>query len=112
MLAELAHEPYAAVSETHSAVVFFAGDRAYKLKKPVSLGFLDFSTPEARAAACQRETELNRRFAPDVYLGSRGYATRPGGYATTWLRCAGCRPAGGFLPSSGQASRSAPRSAR
>jgi hypothetical protein len=69
MLAELADEPYAAVSETHSAVVFFAGDRAYKLKKPVSLGFLDFSTPEARAAACQRETELNRRFAPDVYLG-------------------------------------------
>lgn len=69
MPAELAHEPYAAVSETHSAVVFFAGDRAYKLKKPVSLGFLDFSTPEARAAACQREAELNRRFAPDVYLG-------------------------------------------
>ena len=67
--AELAYEPYAGVSETHSAVVFFAGDRAYKLKKPVSLGFLDFSTPEARAAACWRETELNRRFAPDVYLG-------------------------------------------
>src|ERR1019366_3249110 len=69
MLAQLADEPYAAVSETHSAVVFFAGDRAYKLKKPVSLGFVDFSTPEARAAACQRETELNRRFASDVYLG-------------------------------------------
>jgi len=62
-------EPYADVSETHSAVVFFVGDRAYKLKKPVNLGFLDFSTPEARAAACQREAELNRRFAPDVYLG-------------------------------------------
>jgi uncharacterized protein len=45
MPAELADEPYAAVSETHSAVVFFAGDRAYKLKKPVNLGFLDFSTP-------------------------------------------------------------------
>jgi aminoglycoside phosphotransferase family enzyme/predicted kinase len=59
----------AAVSETHSAVVFFAGDRAYKLKKPVNLGFLDFSTPQAREAACHRETELNRRFAPDVYLG-------------------------------------------
>jgi aminoglycoside phosphotransferase family enzyme/predicted kinase len=59
----------AAVSETHSAVVFFTGDRAYKLKKPVDLGFLDFSTPEAREAACHRETELNRRFAPDVYLG-------------------------------------------
>ena len=69
MLAQPAHEPYAGVSETHSAVVFFAGDKAYKLKKPVSLGFLDFSTPEARAAACRRETELNRRFAPDVYLG-------------------------------------------
>ncbi len=69
MPTELAHEPYADISETHSAVVFFAGDRAYKLKKPVNLGFLDFRTPEARAAACQREIELNRRFAPDVYLG-------------------------------------------
>jgi aminoglycoside phosphotransferase family enzyme len=67
--AQHVHEPYADVSETHSAVVFFAGDRAYKLKKSVSLGFLDFSSPEARAAACQREIELNRRFAPDVYLG-------------------------------------------
>ena len=62
-------EPFADVSETHSAVVFFAGDRAYKLKKPVGLGFLDFRTPQARAAACRREAELNRRFAPDVYLG-------------------------------------------
>jgi len=62
-------EPYADVAETHSAVVFFAGDRAYKLKKPVHTGFLDFSTAQARAAACQRETVLNRRFAPDVYLG-------------------------------------------
>jgi uncharacterized protein len=61
--------PFAGVSETHSAVVFFAGDRAYKLKKPVSLGFLDFSTPAAREAVCHREVELNRRFAPDVYLG-------------------------------------------
>ena len=69
MLAQLVHEPYVDVSEAHSAVVFFVGDRAYKLKKPVNLGFLDFSTPEARAAACQREAELNRRFAPDVYLG-------------------------------------------
>jgi aminoglycoside phosphotransferase family enzyme len=50
-------------------MVFFTGDRAYKLKKPVDLGFLDFSTPAAREAACHRKTELNRRFAPDVYLG-------------------------------------------
>ena len=62
-------EPYADVAETHSAVVFFAGDRAYKLKKPVNLGFLDFTTRKARAAACAREVELNRGFAPDVYLG-------------------------------------------
>jgi len=64
-----AREPYADVAETHSAVVYFAGDRAYKLKKPVNLGFLDFTSSQARAAACARETELNRRYAPDVYLG-------------------------------------------
>ena len=61
--------PYADIRQTHSAVVFFVGDRAYKLKRPVNLGFLDFSTINARDAACQREIELNRRFAPDVYLG-------------------------------------------
>ena len=60
---------YAGVAETHSACVFFVGDRAYKLKKPVNLGFLDFTSLAARTAACQRELELNRRFAPDVYLG-------------------------------------------
>lgn len=56
-------------AETHSGVVFFFGDRAYKVKKPVDLGFLDFRTLEARRAACHREVELNRRLAPDVYLG-------------------------------------------
>ncbi|MGW2182296.1 bifunctional aminoglycoside phosphotransferase/ATP-binding protein [Streptomyces sp. NPDC001732] len=55
--------------ETHTAVVFFVGDRAYKLKKPVDLTFLDYSTVEARRTACEREVALNRRFAPDVYLG-------------------------------------------
>lgn len=59
----------AAVSETHSGAVFFVGDRAYKLKKPVNLGFLDFSTRELRERACHQEVRLNRRFAPDVYLG-------------------------------------------
>lgn len=66
---ELAPETYADAVETHSAVVYFAGDRAYKMKKPVNLGFLDFSSREARAEACAREVELNRRYAPDVYLG-------------------------------------------
>ena len=41
--ADWSAEPWAHVAETHSAVVFFVGDRACKLKKPVSLGFLDFS---------------------------------------------------------------------
>jgi len=59
----------AGVAETHAAVVVFVGDRAYKLKKPVDLGFLDFRDRAARAAACHREVELNRRLAPDVYLG-------------------------------------------
>ncbi|MCW7943074.1 gluconate kinase [Streptomyces hygroscopicus] len=59
----------AEVRETHTAIVFFAGDRAYKVKKPVDLGFLDYSTVAARRAACERELALNRRFAPDVYLG-------------------------------------------
>jgi len=62
-------EPFAAAAETHTAAVYFAGDRAYKLKKPIRTGFLDFSTTTSRAQACHRETELNRRFAPDVYLG-------------------------------------------
>ncbi len=61
--------PRAQVCETHTAIVFFAGDRAYKLKKPVDLGFLDYTTVVARRAACEREVALNRRFAPDVYLG-------------------------------------------
>jgi len=69
MDSELTQEPYATVAETPSAVVYFAGDRAYKLKKPVDLGFLDFRARQAREAACKRETELNRRFAADVYLG-------------------------------------------
>ncbi|HVX17417.1 MAG TPA: AAA family ATPase [Acidimicrobiales bacterium] len=57
------------MTETHSGVVFFVGDRAYKLKKPVQFGFLDFRSREAREAVCHREVELNRRLAPDVYLG-------------------------------------------
>ena len=61
--------PYAEVRETHSAVVFLVGDRAFKVKKPVDLGFLDFSSPTKRLRACQSELALNRRLAPDVYLG-------------------------------------------
>ncbi|MFD7611626.1 AAA family ATPase [Streptomyces sp. NPDC059828] len=55
--------------ETHTAIVFFVGDRAYKVKKPVDLSFLDYTTVAARRVACEREVALNRRFSPDVYLG-------------------------------------------
>ncbi|GAB3829175.1 AAA family ATPase [Dactylosporangium cerinum] len=63
------NEPFAVVHETHSAVLFLVGDRAYKLKKPVDLGFLNFTSREQRLAVCRREVELNRRIAADVYLG-------------------------------------------
>lgn len=55
--------------ETHMSWVFLAGSRVYKLKKPVRFPYLDFSTPDRRAAACRAEDRLNRRLAPDVYLG-------------------------------------------
>ena len=59
----------AAVRETHVSTVLFLGDRAYKVKKPVVLDFVDLSTPELRREQCEREVALNRRLAPDVYLG-------------------------------------------
>ncbi len=62
-------ERHAVVAETHLSVVLLTGDRALKLPKPVRLPFVDQSTPERRDAACRREVELNRRLAPDVYLG-------------------------------------------
>jgi len=57
------------VVETHISSLFFVGDRVYKRKKPVRNGFLDFTTVESRRIACRREVELNRRLAPDIYLG-------------------------------------------
>ncbi|MGP3934072.1 bifunctional aminoglycoside phosphotransferase/ATP-binding protein [Nonomuraea sp. KM88] len=69
---------FATTKETHTAVVFLLGEHAYKLKKPVNLGFLDFGTLRAREAACRREVELNRRLAPDVYEGV-AHVTGPDG---------------------------------
>src|SRR5215207_5395770 len=57
------------VRQTHISAVFLAGPFAYKVKKPVRLPFVDFSTPEARRRFCEEEMRLNRRLAPDVYLG-------------------------------------------
>lgn len=59
----------AEIRETHLSTVHLTADRAYKTKKPVSLGFVDYSTRALRRAACEAEVALNRRLAPDVYLG-------------------------------------------
>lgn len=59
-----------AAVETHMAWVFLAGDRAYKMKKPVRYPFLDFSSLEARRYDCEEEVRLNRRLSPDIYLGT------------------------------------------
>ncbi|MGZ3624256.1 MAG: bifunctional aminoglycoside phosphotransferase/ATP-binding protein [Ktedonobacteraceae bacterium] len=57
------------VIQTHASAVVLAGERAYKLKKPKNLGFLDYSTPILRRHFCIQESLLNRRLAPKVYLG-------------------------------------------
>ena len=54
--------------ETHISWVFLTGDYVYKVKKPVNLGFLDFTSLERRRHFCQEEVRLNRRFAPALYL--------------------------------------------
>jgi aminoglycoside phosphotransferase family enzyme/predicted kinase len=55
--------------ETHISHLFLCGDRVWKLKRAIRLNFLDFSTADRRRATCEREVALNRRTAPDIYLG-------------------------------------------
>lgn len=55
--------------DTHSASVFLAGTRAYKMKRAVRYSFLDFSTLERRRQSCEAEVRLNRRTAARLYLG-------------------------------------------
>jgi len=55
--------------ETHISHVLLSGEYAYKIKKPLDLGFLDFSTLDKRRHVCQEEVRLNRRLAPAFYLG-------------------------------------------
>lgn len=78
--------------ETHMSWVFLAGDRVYKLKKPVRFAYLDFSTLARREAACRAELKLNRRLAADVYLKiaplvwtPRGFAIGGEGETVDWL---------------------------
>jgi len=57
--------------ETHISIVWLAGDRAFKLKRAVRFDYVDFSTVALRRAACEAEMRLNRRTAPDLYVGVR-----------------------------------------
>lgn len=54
--------------ETHGAIVFLAGDYAYKVKRAVRFPFMDFSSLEKRRVACEHEIEVNRANAPEIYL--------------------------------------------
>ena len=56
------------ILETHISWVILTGSYAYKIKKPVNLGFLDFTTLASRRHYCEEEVRLNRRLAPDLYL--------------------------------------------
>jgi aminoglycoside phosphotransferase family enzyme len=56
------------IIETHISCIALAGPYAYKIKKPVALGFLDFTQLSERKRFCSEELRLNRRFAPDLYL--------------------------------------------
>lgn len=77
-----------ALLQTHVSYVFLTGEFVYKLKKPVNFGFLDYSTPEKRRDCCDRELELNRRSAADLYLevvaiAPNGSANDPESFALT-----------------------------
>jgi hypothetical protein len=72
--------------QTHISWVFIASPFVFKVKKPVNLGFLDFSTLEKRHYFCQREIELNRRLSPEIYLDAvpiyethSGFSFQPAG---------------------------------
>ena len=65
--------------QTQMSFVFLAGDYVYKVKKPVNLGYLDYTSLAKRQFYCQREVELNRRLCPDAYLGVLPIVKNEGG---------------------------------
>ena len=83
-MADDAHAPrsplHPQIVETHTGLVVLIGELAYKVKKPVTTDFLDFSTIDAREQACAHEVALNRRLAPASYLGV-GHFSSPQGQA-------------------------------
>jgi aminoglycoside phosphotransferase family enzyme len=90
--AYVGHVPDIVRRETHMSWVFMAGDRVYKLKKPVRFPYLDFSTLARRETACRAELSLNRRLAPDVYIdvlplvmSDAGLAIGGAGITVDWM---------------------------
>ncbi len=69
MVTALARVLHAELIETHISWVLLAGDTAWKIKKPVTLPFVDYGTLELRRRFCEEELRLNRRLAPSLYLG-------------------------------------------
>lgn len=65
--------------DTHAAILFLTRDRAWKLKRPIATGYLDFSTPDRRRAALEAELELNQRTAPELYLAVHPVTRRADG---------------------------------
>ncbi len=63
------HPQKVALTQTQMSFIFLTGDYAYKVKKPVNLGYLDYTTLEKRRYFCEQEVELNRRLCPEVYIG-------------------------------------------
>jgi len=62
------HVEYVEVIETHVSWLLLAGEFAYKIKKSITLPFLDYGTLSKRQSCCEAELQLNRRFAPNLYL--------------------------------------------
>ena len=69
--------------DTHISKVFLTGNYAYKIKKPINLEFLDFTTLDKRQHFCRQEIDLNRRLAPDVYLDVVPITFKDGRYHMT-----------------------------
>ena len=69
--------------ETHISWVLLTGQFAYKIKKPVDLGFVDFTTLDRRQHFCEQEVHLNRRLAPEIYLDVVPIVATPGGVAVS-----------------------------
>ena len=73
------HPAAVELQQTQMSFIFLTGSYAYKTKKPVNLGYLDYTTLEKREYFCRQELELNRRLSPGAYLGVLPIMQSPSG---------------------------------